>query len=169
MIKCKLSPMLKIILLMVLLPFTLGSCNSCELQGSFFLGSNLYLMEGDKEEDRAVIKCGYIPRSNECCNGGMVVFPTKDDRMIKGRYNKHVEWVMFNERWIVIKYEYSNKQNESRFLYTLLDKAKLAEKDYSKSNFVDQVQDTAIGPISEIELNKYLKHYDIDINGLHKL
>lgn len=144
------------------------SCGSCEDYGSFDLGNDLVLLEGDRAEDRIIVLCNIIKRNNGCCNGGISIFPLYEEHMINGDYATYVDWVVFNEEWIIIKYSYL-EYNYSDLHYILIDKKKLKDANSKDESYLKQVRETAIGPINLHNLQDYILNYNIDTLALRKI
>lgn len=63
---------------------------SCCFWSSNELGNNIYLLEGDREEDRIIVNCTMY--DGRCCQGGdYLVPPSYDVHMQNGEYTEYVD------------------------------------------------------------------------------
>lgn len=82
-----------------LLSLTFISCNLA--QKDYYLGCNLYIMDGDRVEDRIIVYC----TSNflNDCYGGIYVVPTYNRHMKNGKYSEYVENAISNDACVLVK------------------------------------------------------------------
>lgn len=97
---------------------TMMSCDHCEMLGSFELGNNLVLLEGDRIEDRIIVRC--TGRSKECCKGGEYILPIYSEHYdANGKYREYVIEAKSDNDWVIaqtgvvqsdtVRYWYINK------------------------------------------------------------
>jgi hypothetical protein len=114
--------------------FTISSC--CSLSGSHKLGNNIFLLEGDRIEDRIVVYC--TSKNNDCCQSGSYLIPKSYETHFEGRsYSQYVEKVENNNKWIIAQ---SLKIDNSIKQFWIID------KNFGKDDEYEKVQSYVYGP-----------------------
>jgi len=130
--------------------FLIHSCSS--FFGSYDLGANFTLLDGDRVEDRIIVYCS-PNNGDKWCSGGMYIIPTYEKHYKNGKYAEYVEIAKSNERWIIAQsLDIINKKKN----YWIIDKSfKLEDKfkEWPLSNadglsFDSIIQSHILGPLS---------------------
>jgi len=129
---------------LILILLTFASCAT--FNGSYDLGANLYLLEGDRIEDRIIVYC--TKKDNEYCNGGTYVIPISyDDHMKKGKYSQYVLEAKSDENGIIAK---TFKIKENKIFFWIIN---LKEKG-----------DNVYGPLSYKTFLEKKQRFKIDLS-----
>lgn len=132
---------MKFSITIILVVFLFSSCDLCDIMGAYELGNNLVLLEGDKLEDRIIVRC--TGRSQGCCRGGSFVIPTS----YEDKYNHYVESVESNEQWVIAKSIRLMDEKQLQQYWIINKDFDLSGFDCSTFNCDSVVQLQVIGPL----------------------
>ena len=136
----------------ILCVLTISSC--CSLSGSHKLGNNIFLLEGDKIEDRIIVYC--TSKSNGCCQSGSYLIPKSYETHFKGRsYSQYVEKTEKNNKWIIVQ---SLKIDESIKQFWIIDKG------FGKDDNYEKVQSYVYGPFNYETFENRKKELNIKLS-----
>lgn len=139
------------------------SCDVCDFEGAHELGNNLVLLEGDRLEDRIIVRCTGRDKSSGCCRGGEYVIPKYEAHFSKGRYNEYVEAAKSNGQWIVAK-SVRLLDEEKPQQYWIIDKGfNLDGVDCSEVDCDSIVQSYVTGPLEHENFLEQLERLKIDL------
>ncbi|MCU7548295.1 DUF3997 domain-containing protein [Chitinophagaceae bacterium LB-8] len=129
--------------------FLTSSCR--QMWGDNPLGDSLSLLEGDRKEDRIIVRCtGY---SGGACYIGEQLIPGYDRHMdAEGHYAEYVEKATSNNDWIIAKSIQVKDKSEN---YWIIDKHFSSKKGNSQFN--------VMGPFKLLEFRNKTKELNIDL------
>ncbi len=93
--------------------------------GTYKLGNNLYMWDGDCKEDRIIVFNNKVSNDIFGITRGANVIPPYDQWINPpiGYYREYVETASHNEKWIIVKsYLKSYSEKESKINYWIIDK-----------------------------------------------
>ncbi len=142
----------------ILLSFFINSC-ICELFGTYDLGNNFALLEGDRKEDKVIVHCPSLRTG--CCTGGAYVIPIYKDHMKNGRYNEYIETVNSNNKWIIAKtFQKINKKHR----FWILDKDfNINSLNCDETDCDSIIQSHVTGPLNFKSFNMKIQELNIDL------
>lgn len=142
------------VLCVVLTPLLVSSCSD-----SSDLGNNLFLLEGDKKEDRVIVYC--TGKDFSGCYSGSYMIPTYNEHMKNGSYNEYVELVHFDKNWIIVR---SVQMEPSSRNYWIVNKN--FGFDWSKCDefdCIEAIRSKIIGPLNYTDYRVKKDSLDIEL------
>lgn len=141
-------------LLMIFL-LSLG-CNSTKL------GNGIYLLEGDRVEDRIIVKCsGWSYK--ECISGSYLIPRSYNNHFdSNGHYSEYVEEATSNKKWVIAK-TLQIKDNKENY-YIISKDFDITGLDCAKANCDSILQSHVTGPLTLTEFENKKKSMNIALN-----
>ncbi len=138
----------------------LSSCNYCESFGSYELGSNLVLLDGDRLEDRIIVRC--TNRSSGCCGGGEYILPTYEEHYnLNGKYREYVLQAKSDEKWIIVQ---TKIIEDDVHRYWFIDKSFSVDSlDCYQVNCSEVILENRFGPFSKSDFSNLIKIKEIQL------
>ena len=146
---CKINLLLFYVILAV-------GCNSAKL------GNGIYLLEGDRVEDRIIVKCsGWSYK--ECISGSYLIPRSYNNHFdSNGHYLEYVEKAASNKKWIITKTFQIKEKKEN---YWIIDKGfNIGNIDCLKINCDSIIQSHIKGPLSLADFNTIKKTLNIKLD-----
>lgn len=131
-------------------------CNSTKL------GSGIYLLEGDRIEDRIIVKCsGWSFK--ECISGSYLIPRSYNNHFDNnGHYLEYVETVKSNKKWVIAK---SIQIKEKQENYWIISKDfDIENLDCTKVNCDSILQSRVTGPLSSSDFKSKKSALNINLN-----
>lgn len=129
----------------IILITTIIFSSCCSLSGSRNLGKNIFLLEGDRIEDRIIVYC--TAKEKGCCQSGSYIIPREyGEHFENGKYAQYVEKAESNGKWIIAQTKHLKSSNENYWII---------EKNFDSKNSYQEVNEYVFGPFTLEEfLNK---------------
>lgn len=129
------------------------SCNLCSLFGSYNLGNQFVLLDGDKMEDRMIV---YNTTKEGCCHSGIPIIPSRLDTV-----TKYVHTALSNKEWIIAR-AITNEKQES---YWIVNKNFSVDvSNCEKINCDSIIQSHVIGPLDFKSFKKKIRELNIELS-----
>ena len=140
------------------------SCdNVCDFEGAHELGNNLILFEGDRLEDRIIIRCVGRDEISGCCRGGVQVIPSYEEHYREGKYNEYIEAAKSNDQWIVAKsIRLLDKERPEQY-WIISKEFNLEGVDCSKVSCDSIIQLSIVGPLGHEEFLEQKKRLNVNL------
>ncbi|CAL2055087.1 hypothetical protein [Tenacibaculum sp. 190524A05c] len=128
---------------------------SCEeFEGSYNLGSNVFLIEGDKSEDRIIVYC--TKKTKFCSSGNYIIPISYDNQFHNGKYEEYVKRAISNNNWIIVEtYKISTKQKR----FWIIDIRNL-----DKTSAYDQIKSSVFGSYTYKEFMEEKLSRGVELN-----
>lgn len=141
---------------LILYLFLLLGCSSAKL------GNGIYLLDGDRLEDRIIVKCtGWS--FNDCIAGTYLIPRSYNDHFDShGHYAAYVETAKSNRNWIIAKTIQVKDKKESYWIISKDFKINLDNCD--KINCDSIIQSHVTGPLSLNEFKNKIKGLNINLS-----
>lgn len=139
----------------------LGGLVSCgSIWGENSLGNKLFLLEGDRKEDRVIVYCS--GKGEEGCKAAIYMVPTYERHYINGKYAEYVELVKANKYWVIAKSVQLLDKEEN---YWIISKKFDSEGlNCEESSCEKKLQSYVIGPLDLAKFKNKKKELNITID-----
>jgi len=117
------------------------SCNFCELFGTYDLGNNFILMQGDGSNEEIIIYC---TTKKGCCHSGISVIPSNPSYT-----DTYIEEIGYDNNWIIAKS--GNKIKKDYHAYWIIKKNFKINIDNCKDDCNKIIRNNVFGPFNNIE------------------
>ncbi|MBS1761163.1 MAG: hypothetical protein JST23_13680 [Bacteroidetes bacterium] len=142
--------------LLIFWAILLLGCNSTNL------GNGIYLLEGDRVEDRIIVRCSG-KNYGECVSGSYLIPRSYNEHFDKnGHYLEYVENTTSNKKWVIAKTYHIQEKREN---YWIINKDfVITDMDCSKANCDSIIQNLVTGPMNLTEFENKKKVLNIELN-----